>query len=222
LLVDRSDALNRNSCEKLRGLWASQGPGALAGIAETIRSVGKAYEASPRDIVLGATFTDVGILDRKDLNTYRIVFFGTHGVLPANHRCLPEAVLVTSLGPGASDGFLAESEILKLNMDADLVVLAACDTGGAGASETDRTGLSGSGEELSGLARDFIYAGARTMLVSQWQVEATATSSLMTHLFRAGSSSQSDALRQAQVALMDAKATAHPYYWAGFSLVGDG
>jgi hypothetical protein len=222
LLVDSADSVNRASCEQLRRLWAAKGPGALQGIADTIRLVGKAYDAGPGDIVLGQAFTDIAVMDRKDLNTFRIVFFGTHGVLPANHHCLPEAVLVTSLGPGASDGFLDESEILKLNMDADLVVLAACDTGGAGASETDRTGLSGSGEELSGLARDFIYAGARTMLVSQWQVEATATSSLMTHLFGSGSSSQADALRQAQVALMDAKATAHPYYWAGFSLVGDG
>jgi CHAT domain-containing protein len=184
--------------------------------------VGDAYDAGPGDIVLGQAFTDIAVMSRKDLNAFRIVFFGTHGVLPANHRCLPEAVLVTSLGPGPSDGFLDESEILKLNMDSDLVVLAACDTGGSGSSESDRTGLSGSGEELSGLARDFIYAGARTLLVSQWQVEATATSSLMTRLFRSGPVSQSDALRQAEVALMDNKATAHPYYWAGFSLVGDG
>ena len=222
LLVSSSDTVNRASCEQLRRLWAEKGPGALQGIANTIKLVGKNYDAGPGDIVLGPAFTDLSVMDRKDLDTFRVVFFGTHGVLPANHRCLPEAVLVTSLGPGQSDGFLDESEILKLNMDADLVVLAACDTGGAGSSDTDRTGLSGSGEELSGLARDFIYAGARTLLVSQWQVEATATSSLMTQLFHPGSSSQADALRQAQVALMDAKATAHPYYWAGFSLVGDG
>jgi CHAT domain-containing protein len=222
LLVDPSDHVNAPACERLRSTWASKGPGALEGIADTIRSVGRSNAAGPNDIVLGQSFTDLSVLGRSNLADYRVVFFGTHAVLPANHSCLPEAVLVTSLGDGKSDGFLDEGEILQLKMDADMVVLAACDTGGAGSTETDRTGLSGSGDELSGLARDFIYAGARSILVSQWQVEAAATSSLMNRFFQSGSASQSDALRKAEVALMDDKSTAHPYYWAGFSLVGDG
>jgi CHAT domain-containing protein len=222
LLVDPTDTVNRAACERQRALWATKGPGALEGIADTIRTVGRGYGAMPDELVLGQQFSDLTVLSRKGLDDYRVVFFGTHAVLPANHPCLPEAVLVTSLGPGGSDGFLDEGEILQLKMDADMVVLAACDTGGAGSSETDRTGLSGSGDELSGLARDFIYAGARSLLVSQWQVEASATSSLMSRLFQSGSTSQSDALRKAEVALMDDKATSHPYYWAGFSLVGDG
>ena len=222
LLVDPSDAATAPTCERLRSTWASKGPGALEGIADTIRTVGRSSGATPDDIVLGQSFTDLSVLGRSNLADYRVVFFGTHAVLPANHSCLPEAVLVTSLGAGKSDGFLDEGEILQLKMDADMVVLAACNTGGAGSTETDRTGLSGSGDELSGLARDFIYAGARSILVSQWQVEAVATSNLMGRLFQPGSASQSDALRKAEVALMDDKSTSHPYYWAGFSLVGDG
>jgi CHAT domain-containing protein len=222
LLVDPSDTATAPTCERLRATWASKGPGALEGIADTIRTVGRSNGAAPDDIVLGQSFTDLAVLGRSNLADYRVVFFGTHAVLPANHSCLPEAVLVTSLGAGKSDGFLDEGEILQLKMDADMVVLAACDTGGAGSTETDRTGLSGSGDELSGLARDFIYAGARSILVSQWQVEAVATSNLMGRLFQPGSASQSDALRKAEVALMDEKGTSHPYYWAGFSLVGDG
>jgi hypothetical protein len=222
LLVDKSDTDTLPNCEKLRALWARVGPGALAGIADTIRAVGAAYDASAGDLVLGQGFSDVSVMSRTDLADYRVVFFGTHAVLPANHPCLPEAVLVTSLGPGPSDGFLDESEILGLKMDADMVVLAACDTGGQGAEEVDRTGLSGSGDELTGLARDFIYAGARNLVVSQWQVDASATSLLMSRLFQSATLSQSDALRQAEVGLMDDKSTAHPYYWAGFSLVGDG
>ncbi|MBV9330722.1 MAG: CHAT domain-containing protein [Alphaproteobacteria bacterium] len=222
LLVDPNDPLNAPSCEKLRQLWAARGPGALEGISDTIRAVGRSYDAAPGDVVLGQAFTDLAVQERPDLNRYRVVFFGTHAVLPANHPCLPEAVLVTSLGPGKSDGFLDESEILQLKLDADMVVLAACDTGGSGANETDRTGLSASGGQLSGLARDFIYAGARSLLVSQWQVDASATSALMGRLFEANTVSQSDALRRAETALMDAKATSHPYYWAGFSLLGDG
>ena len=222
LLVDKNDPATAAHCEKLRELWATKGPGALEGIAETIRTVGQDYSAAPSDMILGQSFTDQSVLDRKDLAHYRVVFFGTHAVLPSNNACLPEAVLVTSLGGKDSDGFLDESEILRLNMDADMVVLAACDTGGQGATETDRTGLTGSGDELSGLARDFIYAGARTLVVSQWQVDSAATSAMMSRLFGAGSTTQADALRKAELALMDHKETAHPYYWAGFTLVGDG
>lgn len=222
LLVDPTNTATAGRCEKLRELWANKGPGALEGIADTIRSVGRDYDASSNDMVLGQAFTDMAVLGRSDLKRFRVVFFGTHAVLPANASCLPEAVLVTSLGGKGSDGFLDESEILRLKLDADMVVLAACDTGGQGASETDRTGLSGSGDELSGLARDFIYAGGRALLVSQWQVDSSATSALMARLFGAGSVSQADALRRAEVVLMDNKATAHPYYWAGFTLVGDG
>jgi CHAT domain-containing protein len=222
LLVDKSNPATVPACERLREEWATKGPGALAGIADTIHAVGRAFDAPAGDLVLGQSFTDGAVKSRTDLANYRVVFFGTHAVLPASYPCLPEAVLVTSLGPSPSDGFLDEGEILGLKMDADMVVLAACDTGGEGANEVDRTGLSGSGDELSGLARDFIYAGARNIVVSQWKVDAAATSTLMSHVFQSAAADQSDALRQAEVTLMNEKGTAHPYYWAGFSLVGDG
>jgi CHAT domain-containing protein len=222
LLVDPTERATVPACERLREEWARKGPGALAGIADTIHAVGRDFDASANDLVLGQSFSDASVLSRSDLADYRVVFFGTHAVLPANHPCLPEAVLVTSLGPGKSDGFLDEGEILGLKMDADMVVLAACDTGGEGADQVDRTGLSGSGDELSGLARDFIYAGARNIVVSQWPVEAAATSSLMSRLFLSAASGQSDGLRQAELGLMNDKSTAHPYFWAGFSIVGDG
>jgi len=123
LLVDPNEPQTVARCEKLRQLWATKGPGALEGIADTIRRVGHEYDATAGDLVLGQAFSDLAVLGRKDLNHYRVVFFGTHAVLPANNACLPEAVLVTSLGGKGSDGFLDETEILRLNMDADMVVL---------------------------------------------------------------------------------------------------
>jgi CHAT domain-containing protein len=223
LLVDPSDPVTRQNCERVREQWATVGPGPLPGIAETIRTVGREYGAGPSDIVLGPAFTDVDVRTRQDLNQYRIVFFGTHAVLPSKQACLPLPVLATSLASGKdSDGFLDASEILGLKMDADMVVLAACDTGGAGGDKTDRTGLTGSGDALSGLARDFIYAGARAVMVSQWEVDAEATAQLMADIFKHSTTSQADALRQAETALMDNKHFSHPYFWAPFTLVGDG
>ncbi|HEY0303133.1 MAG TPA: CHAT domain-containing protein, partial [Rhizomicrobium sp.] len=197
----------------------------IRGIDQTIREIGAGLGAGPDDIVLGAAFTDTGMQQDRDLANYRIVFFGTHGLLPGSEACLPEPALVTSLGIGGavqSDALLDTSEILDLKLDAELVVLSACDTGGAGSAEADRTGLTGSGEALGGLARDFIYAGGRGLIVSQWEVDTNATLQLMKQLFQPGAASQGDALRRAERTLMDSRDFSHPFYWAGFSLVGDG
>ena len=106
-------------------------------------------------------------------------------------------------------------------MDADLVVLSACDTGG-GNSVSARTGVAGSGAALDGLARAFIYAGARNLIVTHWQIPETSNQLIMTKLFKPDSGDQAEALRRAQLTLMDEKAYSHPFYWAAFSLVGDG
>src|SRR5262249_48216565 len=101
---------------------------------------------------------------------------------------------------------------------AELVVLSACNTAAGGG----RFG----GEALSGLAEAFFYAGARTLVASHWQVPSLATVRLMTGLFdHAGpqlSGGIAESLRQAQLALASDPATAHPYYWAAFTVIGDG
>jgi CHAT domain-containing protein len=199
-------------------LYANPMNDTAAGIQEIALRLG----AAPQDVVLGSSFTDAGLLQRTDLSNYKIVFFGTHGLLPGDNSCLPEPALVTSLGVENSDGFLDASEILNLKLDADLVVLSACSTAGTGSASADRTGLVGSGEALGGLARDFIYAGGRGLVVSQWSVEAEATLLMMRTMFATSGVSQDEALRVAQIDLMVRREFSHPYYWAGFSLVGDG
>ena len=128
---------------------------------------------------------------------------------------------MTSLGVGDSDGLLNSSEILDLKLDADLVVLSACDTGGSSAG--DAAGLGGGGQALSGLAQAFIFAGARGLVVSHWQVDSKATQQLMTGMFRSGARTQADALRQATLPMMArTDQYSHPYYWSAFTVVGDG
>ncbi len=101
------------------------------------------------------------------------------------------------------------------------MVLAACDTGGAGAA-VDRTGLTGGGEALGGLTRAMIYAGSRSLLVSHWSIESESAVRLMTGFFAAGGPSMAQALRTSQAALQADPRYAHPYFWAPFTLVGDG
>ncbi len=180
------------------------------------------------EIVTGADFTDTGITTRGDLNQYRILHFATHGlVIPPRPECPARPALLTSFGGQDSDGLLSFGEIFGLRLDADLVILSACDTAGrASAAATAEAGLSGSGEyALDGLVRAFIGAGGRMVVASHWPVpdDFRATERLISGLFQAPpGTATAAALRIAQRALMDELDTSHPYYWSGFAVVGDG
>jgi CHAT domain-containing protein len=117
------------------------------------------------------------------------------------------------------DAYLAASEIATLKLDADWVVLSACNTAAGGAT---------SAEALSGLGQAFIYAGARSLLVSHWAVDSNATVKLVTgavrEMARNPQVGQAEALRRSMLALIDKSAPheAHPAYWAPFVVVGEG
>jgi CHAT domain-containing protein len=195
---------------------------ALPDTADEVRAVAASVGgASPNDIVVGAGFTDDSLRARTDLSDYKVLYFATHGLLPQPSACLPEPALMTSVGGGDSDGLLDSSEILDLKLDADLVVLSACDTGGGG-GDSATTGLQGGGEALGGLTRAVIYAGGRSLIVSHWSVDSAATVKLMTGMFASGAPSKALALTQSQIVLQQAEEFSHPYYWAPFTIVGDG
>ena len=179
-------------------------------------------------IVTGDAFTDTGIEGRTDLNQYRIIHFATHGVVTARApKCAAQPALLTSFGGSGSDGLLTFREIFDLRLDADLVILSACDTAGtASAAATQGAGLATGGEvALDGLVRAFVGAGARLVIASHWPVsdEYSATQRLMTGLFSAPPGTPTvEALRLSQRQLMDDVNTSHPLYWSAFATVGDG
>jgi CHAT domain-containing protein len=193
---------------------------ALPETAAEVRQVGESL-GTPGSVLTGAAFSDDAVRGRADLADYQVLYFATHGLLPQPEACVPEPALVTSLGGGDSDALLDTSEILNLKIDADLVVLAACDTGGAGAG-VDRTGLTGGGEALGGLTRAMVYAGSRALVVSHWSVDSEASVRLMTGLFASGAPTMAQALQRSQAILQNDPNHAHPYFWAPFTLVGDG
>ena len=195
----------------------------LPDTADEVRKVGANFQGAGENLLIGKTFTDEAVKSRADLADFKVLYFATHGLLPQPSACLPEPALVTSVGDGAdSDGLLDASEILDLKLDADLVVLSACDTGGAGSEGSDLTGLQGGGEALGGLTRAVIYAGGRALVVSHWSVDSAATVRLMTGLFSSHAPSEAEALQTAQVALQQSTDWSHPYFWAPFTIVGDG
>ncbi len=215
-------AVEEEVCRATRAALLNLKP--LDEAAQELSAVGASLNAGPGSKVTGAAFSDGDIIRRRDLDTFRVVYFATHGLLPKPGGCLPEPALLTSVDDAApvGDGLLTVTDILGLKLDADLVVLSACDTGGSVVGELDSSGLGGSAEALGGLTRAFIYAGARSLIVSHWQVDSQATVKLMTSMFAAGQPSLGASLRWAQAKLMASPDQfSHPYYWAAFTVVGD-
>lgn len=178
-------------------------------------------------LLTGGAFTDTAVKSRADLSDYRIIHFATHGLVTAPRPACPaRPALVTSFGGQESDGLLTFQEIFDLKIDADLVILSACDTAGAASvAVTREAGLSGGGNALDGLVRSFIGAGGRSVIASHWPApdDFDATQRLIGGLFAAGTgASVADALWGTQQRLMDDQKTSHPYYWAGFAIIGDG
>lgn len=179
-------------------------------------------------VVTGAAFTDTDITTRTDLAQYRILHFATHGLVTApKPECPARPALMTSFGGPTSDGLLTFAKVFDLHLDADLIILSACDTAGAASIGASReAGVTTGGDfALDGLVRAFVGAGGRVVIASHWPVpdEFNATQRLIGGLFTAPpGTSIAGALHAAQVPLMDAAATSHPYYWAAFSVVGDG
>lgn len=179
------------------------------------------------EILTRAEFTDSAISARTDLDEFRVLHFATHGlVTPPEPGCPARPALLTSFGSGTSDGLLSFEEIFDLDLDADIVILSACDTAGEASIEATRAaGVgSGGGTALDGLVRSFIGAGGRAVMASHWPApdDYSATERLISQMFREGrGSSIGDALGRSRLALMDDPLTSHPYYWGGFSLIGD-
>ncbi len=178
-------------------------------------------------VLTGAAFTDAAIMGKTDLSQYRILHFATHGlVTPPNPACPAKPALLTSFGGEGSDGLLSFDEIFELGLDADIVILSACDTaGGASIEATRAAGIgSGGGTALDGLVRSFIGAGGRTIMASHWPApdDFGATERLISEMFRLGrDQGVGRALGASQQLLMDDPDTSHPFYWGGFSIIGD-
>jgi CHAT domain-containing protein len=179
-------------------------------------------------LITGGDFSDTTIEGRSDLKDYRIIHFATHGLVTAPRpECPARPALLTSFGGGLSDGLLTFKEIFDLKLDADVVILSACDTAGmATIGATREAGITTGGNfALDGLVRAFVGAGARTVIASHWPVpdDFNATKRLITTLFTsAPGTPMATAMRMGQRGLMDDPDTSHPYYWSAFAIVGDG
>jgi CHAT domain-containing protein len=207
--------------ELTRAIRTMNFPGARAGFTRLPFS---RYEAdgvialTPKGTGLKATGFNASrdLAKSRELNQYRILHFATHGLLNSERPELSGLVfsLIDQKGK-PQDGFLRLHEIYNLQLNADLVVLSACETG---------LGKEIKGEGLIGLTRGFMYAGAPRVVASLWSVDDFAAAELMKLFYQrmlkdglpAGT-----ALRAAQLELSRQKRWASPYFWAGFVLHGE-
>ena len=199
----------------------------LSGATAELQGARAILGAPANDALLGNAFTAEGVMSR-DLKSYQILHFAAHALLPTDLECQSEPSIVTSPPPGGTnrDGWLlTASRLLELDLDANLVILSACNSGG---------GDGKSGESLSGLARSFFFARARSLMVTHWPVDDKFGSALV-QLTILGMKEKPElgvtaALRDTQLEILDAiaqgknpnAALAHPYYWAPFAVVGEG
>jgi CHAT domain-containing protein len=203
----------------------------LPDTSEELRSIALALQADPSKVLnLGKNASEKTV-KTVNLSGFKIVAFATHGLVPGELNGLTQPALALSsptVTGDEGDGLLTMEEILGLKLDADWVILSACNTGaGAGAGA----------EAASGLGRAFFYAGTRALLVTNWSVHSQSARELMTDLFKRQADdpklARGEAQRQAMMALADGPgyrnadgktefSYAHPLFWAPYSIIGDG
>jgi CHAT domain-containing protein/tetratricopeptide (TPR) repeat protein len=184
-----------------------------------VKALGQLYGASHSKVYIGAEAREARV--KSEAGRYRIIHLATHGILDDASPMYSHLLLSQSAGDDAEDGLLEAWELMNLNLRADLVVLSACDTA---------RGHVGAGEGMIGLSWALFEAGTTTTVVSQWKVASSSTAQLMVEFHRHLKSelrlkskpSEAEALRQAVIKLQADDRYRHPFYWAGFVVVGDG
>ncbi len=199
----------------VRGVYDRAGMGlpALPSTRAEVERVAALYPAERRRVYLGRDASEAA-LKRERLADYRRLHFATHAVLDEQAPAR-SGVVLSLVDPGDEDGVLQLNEIFNLELDADLVVLSACQTG---------LGRLVRGEGMIGLTRAFLYAGSPRVVVSLWEVNDLATADFMAAFHQAmrRGAGASAALRDAKLSFLrsDTPSYRHPYFWAPFVLVG--
>ncbi len=185
-----------------------------------VKTVSRLYGPGNSLIFIGADALESRV--KEAAPKYRVLHFATHGLLDGQNPMYSHLTLSQGAGEAHEDGLLEAREIINMDLNAELAVLSACQMA---------RGWVGAGEGVIGMSWAFFVAGVPTIVASQWKVDSVSTTSLMIDFHRRLTSRGSDtrarpqkaeSLRQASLALLRSERYRHPFYWAGFVMVGDG
>ena len=214
-------------------LLATRGAGdvnysSIAALPDTrgeILALAKALNANAeQDVFLGKSASRDAVL-KSDLSQRRIIAFATHGLLAGEYPGMEQPALALANPGNGQHGLLSLDDILSLKLDADWVILSACNTA---------AGDGRGGEAISGLGRGFFYSGSRSLLVTHWPVETVSAQNLVVGIFNELGKTpgllRAEALRKSMLSVMASDggegrfrfSYAHPMFWAPYALIGDG
>ena len=215
LLAFGNPALGQETAKRA-GLRLRQGNlDPLPEAGEEVKALAGLYGAARSKVFVGAEAREDRL--KSEAGRASILHFSTHGTLN-NASPMYSSLSLAEGGPN-DDGLLEAWELMQLDLKAELAVLSACETA---------RGRIGAGEGMIGFSWAMFIAGVPSIVVSQWKVESAGTRDLMVNFHRSLLSTvgpkrtKTDALRHAALKLMRDPETSHPFYWAGFVLVGDG
>jgi len=215
MLLALADPLSGRVDQPARGAMLAQIDtfGALPHTRREVRGLAQLFGARRSTVLIGAAATEATFKEQR-LDAFTVVHLATHGWID-DRSPVRSGLVMRHEADLSEDGVLQLREILKLELAAELVTLSAC-----------RSALGDliTGEGMVGLARAFMQAGADSIVASLWDVNDEASAELMLRFYRglAAGLDKAEALRAAKHALMREPRYRHPYYWAGFVLLGDG
>lgn len=199
------------------GVGETSADGSLPEAEREVKTLGRLYGGPRSKVFSGGEATEARV--KAEAPRSSVIHLASHGVLDAANPLYSHVVLAAG---GGEDGMLEAWELMQMDLHADLFVLSACETA---------RGRVGAGEGVIGMSWALFIAGVPTVVVSNWQVSSASTTELMLDFHRQltaprargrAADGKAEALRQASLALLKSPAYRHPFYWAGFSLIGDG
>ena len=220
LLAFGDPALGEQTITRVKAVLMDEKLKPLPEAERQVNAIKQIYGAAKSKVYIGAEATEAHA--KAEAGSYRILHLATHGILNDSSPMYSYLQLAQAEGDSKEDGLLEAWEIMKLNLNADLVVLSACDTA---------RGRVGAGEGMIGLSWAFFVAGSPTSILSQWKVDSASTTELMVEFHRQLKAQMANpgdrfsaarALREAELKLLRSEKYRHPFYWAGFVVTGKG
>lgn len=204
----------------LRGVDSEMGFGPLPETEKEVKTLARLYGTANSHVFIGAQAREAVV--KTEASKYEVLHFATHGLLDNRNPMFSYLILAQTAGDPNEDGLLEAREIINMDLHAKLAVLSACQTA---------RGWVGAGEGVIGMSWALFVAGVPTIVASQWKVDSASTTSLMIDFHRRltmrrtnpkSKEAKAEALRQAALELLRSERYRHPFYWAGFVMIGDG